>query len=81
MVGGSIEYTGAPYYAAMASLRAGCDLSFVVCPQDALIPIKSYSPELIVYSWMGSETFSAKEGAQLKIARAFVVGPGLGRHE
>src|SRR5437879_5438453 len=48
VVGGSQDYTGAPYYAAEASLRFGGDLAFVFCGSEAAMPIKSYSPELIV---------------------------------
>ena len=38
----------APYYAAMASLRSGGELATVFTSQDAAIPIKTYSPELMV---------------------------------
>lgn len=48
VLGGSARYTGAPYYAAMASLKAGADLAFVFCAEEAAIPIKCYSPELMV---------------------------------
>jgi ATP-dependent NAD(P)H-hydrate dehydratase len=48
VVGGSARYTGAPYYAAMASLQAGADLAYVFTAQEAAVPIKCYSPELMV---------------------------------
>jgi len=32
----------------MASLRAGADLAWVLCAPAAAIPIKAFSPELIV---------------------------------
>ena len=48
VVGGSVEYTGAPYYAARASLTCGGDLATVFCAKEAAIPIKCYSPELMV---------------------------------
>ncbi|KAL3944735.1 MAG: hypothetical protein SGBAC_001206 [Bacillariaceae sp.] len=60
ILGGSARYTGAPYYAAMASLQVGSDLSFVFCAEEAAIPIKSYSPELMVTS-----VYSAKEFDEL----------------
>lgn len=60
VLGGSARYTGAPYYAAMASLTVGADLSFVFCAEEAAVPIKSYSPELMVAS-----VYSAKEFDQL----------------
>ena len=51
IVGGSTEYTGAPFYAAESSLKMGGDLSYVFCAKQAAIPIKSYSPELMVTPW------------------------------
>ena len=38
----------APYYAAMASLRSGGELATVFTSPDAAVPIKTYSPELMV---------------------------------
>ena len=35
VVGGCKEYTGAPYYAAISSLKAGADLSHVYCMEAA----------------------------------------------
>jgi ATP-dependent NAD(P)H-hydrate dehydratase len=49
IIGGSLEYTGAPYYAGISALKVGCDLVHIFCPASAAIPIKSYSPELIVH--------------------------------
>lgn len=48
--GGSEKYTGAPYYAASAALNCGVDLVTVFCAKEAAIPIKCYSPELMVQS-------------------------------
>jgi ATP-dependent NAD(P)H-hydrate dehydratase len=74
VVGGSAEYTGAPYYSAIAALRCGADLSWVFCgEQSAANPIKTYSPELIVFpslSYLNST---------LGRLSALVIGPGLGR--
>lgn len=49
VVGGSLEYTGAPYFAAISALKAGADLAHVFCQREAAVVIKSYSPELIVH--------------------------------
>lgn len=49
MIGGSFEYTGAPFYAAISTLRGGGDLAFIFCSKASAIPIKSYSPECIVF--------------------------------
>ena len=51
VLGGSKEYAGAPYYAATTSLRAGGDLASVFTPSEAELPIKWYSPELIVHPY------------------------------
>ena len=75
MVGGSQAYTGAPYYAAASALRSGSDLAHIFCPIEALIPIKCYSPELIVHP----NTTPLKEW--LITANTFVIGPGMGRSE
>ncbi|XP_046994830.1 uncharacterized protein LOC124606805 isoform X3 [Schistocerca americana] len=42
VVGGSLEYTGAPYFAAISAFRVGCDLSHVFCCKEAAPVIKSY---------------------------------------
>jgi ATP-dependent NAD(P)H-hydrate dehydratase len=57
VLGGSARYTGAPYYAAMASLKVGADLSSVFCAEEAAGPIKSYSPELMVASVYSASQF------------------------
>lgn len=49
VIGGSFEYTGAPYYAGISALKTGADLAYIACTEEAAIPIKSYSPELIVH--------------------------------
>ena len=48
VIGGSLEFTGAPYYAAISSLKVGGDLAYIFCSKSASIAIKSYSPEVIV---------------------------------
>jgi NAD(P)H-hydrate repair Nnr-like enzyme with NAD(P)H-hydrate dehydratase domain len=60
VIGGCAEYTGAPYFAAMAALRCGADLAHVFCAEAAAPVIKSYSPELIVHPYM-RETPRARE--------------------
>ncbi|KAL0223447.1 hypothetical protein P9112_002837 [Eukaryota sp. TZLM1-RC] len=76
--GGSIEYCGAPYYAAYSALKIGADLAYVVCSPSAANPIKSYSPDLIVYPFL-YDLDKAKE--LLSRFSAVVIGPGIGRSE
>jgi ATP-dependent NAD(P)H-hydrate dehydratase len=55
VVGGSEEYTGAPIFAGMSAFRTGVDLVHVFCAKNAAIPIKSFSPDLIVHPILVSE--------------------------
>lgn len=54
IVGGSKEYSGAPALAGLAALSAGADLVTIICPDSAAVPIKSYSPDLIVKNLPGN---------------------------
>ncbi|KAL0228115.1 hypothetical protein RCL1_004258 [Eukaryota sp. TZLM3-RCL] len=76
--GGDFCYTGAPFFAAMAALRAGADLSYIVCAPEASVPIKSYAPDLIVYPSL----YDAQDSKDL-INRmdVCIFGPGYGRSE
>ncbi|CAP27064.1 Protein CBG06820 [Caenorhabditis briggsae] len=76
VIGGSLEYTGAPYYAASSVSRLGADLIHVFCAPDAAPVIKGYSPDLIVHPGMNASSILPK----LNRMDAIVVGPGLGRN-
>lgn len=79
--GGSLEYTGAPYYAAITSLKVGADLVYVFCMKDAATVIKSYSPELIVLPYLDDSQAVAKIEPWLERLHVILIGPGLGRDE
>jgi len=84
VVGGCAEYTGAPFFAAMSALKLGCDLSHVFCAENAGIPIKSYSPDLIVHPYFQENTMISqavvdKFTSWLPRLTSLVVGPGLGQ--
>ncbi|KAL7544457.1 hypothetical protein ACHAWF_007837 [Thalassiosira exigua] len=67
--GGSEKYTGAPYYAAQSALNCGIDLVTVFTAKEASVPLKCYSPELMVqsvYSVEELDVLAAKEEAILK---------------
>jgi len=97
VLGGCLEYSGAPYYAASAALASGADLGFVLCGQSAAVPIKCYSPELIVipaFDDSGSDEIEEADGVVgtrrgpsgvissfVPRLSCLVVGPGLGRSE
>ncbi|KAF4526778.1 hypothetical protein B566_EDAN012318 [Ephemera danica] len=82
VIGGSAEYTGAPYFSAMCALRTGCDLAHVFCLPAAAPVIKSYSPDLIVHPLLGSPdetTVTENIGPWLPRLHTLVIGPGMGR--
>ncbi|KAI9219560.1 Ribokinase-like protein [Blastocladiella britannica] len=94
VVGGCEEYSGAPYFSAMAALKMGADLSHVVCDANAGTVIKSYSPELIVHPYLrttdsaitatghppvSEDAIVARCAALLPKFHCLVVGPGMGR--
>uniref|UniRef100_A0A0R3PX86 ATP-dependent (S)-NAD(P)H-hydrate dehydratase n=1 Tax=Angiostrongylus costaricensis TaxID=334426 RepID=A0A0R3PX86_ANGCS len=72
VIGGSIEYTGAPFFAAISALKLGADIVHVMCAPEAVSSIKSYSPELIVCPGLDPDRL-------LERMDAVVLGPGLGR--
>lgn len=79
--GGSIEYTGAPYYAAMSALRTGCDLVHIFCVKEASIPLKSFSPEPIVHPVLDQYDAIRQIRPWLDRLHVIIIGPGLGRDE
>ncbi|KAI8614484.1 carbohydrate kinase-domain-containing protein [Chytriomyces sp. MP71] len=85
VIGGSEEYTGAPYYSAISAARTGADIVHVVCDPRASSAIKSYSPELIVHPLLdpktGVEDSVAKVLELAKRVHIVVLGPGLSRDD
>ncbi|KAL3077233.1 hypothetical protein niasHS_013222 [Heterodera schachtii] len=77
VIGGSPDYTGAPYFASITPMKIGADLAFVYAHSDAAPVIKSYSPELIVYP----STDFATNRHSIERLDALVFGPGLGRQK
>ncbi|KAE8215611.1 hypothetical protein CF327_g1109 [Tilletia walkeri] len=85
IVGGSKDYTGAPYFASMASMKLGADMSHTICEPSAGNVIKTYSPDLIVHRIMDENKSLDSIRSEMKdiFARlhSVVVGPGLGRDQ
>jgi len=84
VVGGSETFTGAPYFAGMAAMLSGVDIVHVLCERSAAIPIKCYSPELIVHPGL-DQVADNNQGNEdqdickkLPYCNVVVVGPGLG---
>ncbi|ORY32868.1 Ribokinase-like protein [Naematelia encephala] len=85
VLGGSHDYTGAPYFSAMGAMRFGADLAHVICEPSAGAVIKTYSPDLIVHGILkeGRDMGEIKEELKGIMSRlhVLIIGPGLGRDE
>ncbi|KAI6096991.1 Ribokinase-like protein [Pisolithus croceorrhizus] len=85
VLGGAMDYTGAPFFAAMSALRLGTDLSHVICAPTAAQAIKSYSPDLIVHPILkeGAPQDKVKKELDSLLSRlhVLILGPGLGRED
>ena len=84
IVGGSKEYAGAPALAGLAALAAGADLSYHSLSMTVSIPIKSYSPDLIVKGLPGDYINSEMVETILDLsynADCVLIGCGVGKEE
>ncbi|XP_055345836.1 ATP-dependent (S)-NAD(P)H-hydrate dehydratase-like [Paramacrobiotus metropolitanus] len=79
VIGGSEVYTGAPFFSAITTMRVGCDQTHVFCAKDAAIPIKSYSPDLIVHPTLDGKNAEKDVSELYERLNVLIVGPGLGR--
>ncbi|KAJ1972564.1 hypothetical protein H4R34_005369, partial [Dimargaris verticillata] len=88
VVGGSEDYTGAPYFSSTATFRTGADMCHILCEPSAAVALKSYSPDLIVVPCLQTSTTTPEKsldkildqaGNILQRLHAVIVGPGLSR--
>jgi hydroxyethylthiazole kinase-like uncharacterized protein yjeF len=82
VVGGSSDYVGAPYLAAIAALRAGAGSVVVMSPEKVAWAINALSPDLMTKKlsgeYLGPEHQEAIE-KMLETADILLIGNGLGR--
>jgi len=91
VIGGSEFYSGSPALSALAGLRAGADMAYVIAPRRAADIIASFSPDLAAYPLEGkclegkhlSTLISMTESAKIVShgKTAVVIGGGAGRSE
>eukprot|EP00158_Paraphelidium_tribonemae_P004065 Partr_v1_DN26545_c2_g1_i1_m3819 putative Catalyzes the dehydration of the S-form of NAD(P)HX at the expense of ATP, which is converted to ADP. Together with NAD(P)HX epimerase, which catalyzes the epimerization of the S- and R-forms, the enzyme allows the repair of both epimers of NAD(P)HX, a damaged form of NAD(P)H that is a result of enzymatic or heat-dependent hydration (By similarity) len=93
IIGGSLEYTGAPFFAASTALRLGSDLVYIFCEREAGVPLKCLSPDFIVHPCIQSDTdrltaVEYKDALRTTLQtitdsigklHAVLIGPGAGR--
>ncbi|MGM5484899.1 MAG: NAD(P)H-hydrate dehydratase, partial [Nanobdellota archaeon] len=81
VIGGSEDYTGAPFLAAMGALRSGADLVKVVCPEKVAWTINSLSPDIITIKLKGkniTEQNLERIKEEMEKNDVILIGPGLG---
>lgn len=88
VIGGSALYSGAPYFAAMTTLKIGAELCFVLTTKECAKCLKCYSPDLIVYPFLYSDKTKETEKEMNEFEKsvaylskkvdAAIIGPGLG---
>jgi len=79
VLGGSKEYTGAPYFSGISSLRIGSDICHIFATTEGgtATAIKTLSPELIVHPIERNDPSDIIPW--LLSLHVLIVGPGLGR--
>jgi len=81
VVGGSRTYHGAPFLCAMGAARTGVDLVYVAVPSMVATPIRSLSPDLIVFPLPDSKLTrgnASRLASWLPELGCIGIGPGLG---
>lgn len=81
IIGGSKQYHGAPTLSGMACLAAGADLVYIATMENASLPIKSLSADLIVESFEGDYLSLNHLERILELVEkvdSVLIGPGVG---
>ncbi len=81
IIGGSKNYSGAPAYASLTGIHFGIDLVITYVPEIIAIPLRSYSPNLIIRTnkgnWLNLDALEELTDL-IKWADSILIGPGLG---
>ncbi|WP_409200389.1 NAD(P)H-hydrate dehydratase [Methanobrevibacter sp. DSM 116169] len=84
IIGGSLDYHGAPAIAGMSALKSGADLVYIASPESASDNIKSFSPNFIVNELEGDYLNLKNLDDILKDVDkvdSVLIGPGAGLNE
>lgn len=84
IIGGSIEYYGAPILSALGALYSGADLVYLYVPECNFEIARSFYPDFIVRKYAG-EYLTARHADEIiefgKKCDSILIGPGLGGRE
>ncbi|MBI4232486.1 NAD(P)H-hydrate dehydratase [Candidatus Peregrinibacteria bacterium] len=84
IVGGSLEYYGAPLLAGLGALYSGADLVYLYVPECNFEVSRSLYPDFIVRSYTGDFLTERSADAIVKFGKkcdSILMGPGLGERE
>ena len=86
VIGGSHQYTGSPWYNAMAALRAGVDLVYIFAPDRVSNILATVAPEMMTVPYKGNFLTRAQIPLIFKTIKerritALLLGGGLGREK
>ncbi len=85
IVGGSIDYYGAPLLAGLGALNSGADLVYLYVPECNFDVSRSLYPDFIVRKYSGEYLSERDAGAIIEFGKekcdSVLIGPGLGDRE
>ena len=81
VIGGSMDYSGAPAYTSIAGINFGLDLVITYVPEVVGDVIRNFSPNIIVRTspgkWLDIKSYD-EISELIEWSNAIVIGPGLG---
>jgi ADP-dependent NAD(P)H-hydrate dehydratase / NAD(P)H-hydrate epimerase len=81
VVGGSMEYHGAPIFSALGALNSGADLVYMAVPEVNFEVTRNFAPDFIIRKYPGEYLNTRAAELILGLAQkvnVVVIGPGLG---
>jgi len=84
VIGGSLDYYGAPILAGLGALYSGADLVYLYVPECNFDVTRASTPDFIVKSYAGNY-LTERSASQIvefgKKCNSLVIGPGIGENE
>lgn len=80
VIGGSLDYFGAPILAGLGALYSGSDLAYLLVPECNFDVSRSFYPDFIVRKYEGNFINNATVNAAIELlpkADAVLIGPGI----
>lgn len=84
IIGGSIDYYGAPIFAGLGAVHSGADLVYIYVPESNFDCSRSFYPDFLIRKFDGDHLSDKNLDKLLDLANSchcVVVGPGIGLNE